>query len=163
MNVGMTVLALLTCIGKNGIDMAFLTRNRCVQATQGKPRLGVIKFRLGAQWQPSFAGMAVLTRNLQRTMRISVRRCDAGIFLASSRAQEHEHEQEPDYIPGIEFSRQDYLFGSFVWATCDSCTSNGSSDIQAVASRRIRTVRIWCWPSLCVHIVCDLKTRSDRQ
>lgn len=135
MNVGMTVLALLTCIGENGIDMAFLTRNRCVKATQGKPRLGVIKFRLGTQWQPSVAGMAVLTRNLQGPMRISVRRCDAGIFLASSRAKEREHQHEPDYIPGIEFSGQNYLFESFVWAACDSCASKCSSDIQAVASR----------------------------
>ena len=90
-----------------------------MKAAQRKRRLAVIKFGLRTQRQPSFADMAVLTRNLQRPMRISVGRRHAGVFLTGSRAQQQEQGQEPVYIPGFE-SPQNFLFGSFGLATCGS-------------------------------------------
>ena len=95
MNIGMKDLELLTSIGKDRIDMALLARNLRMQAAQRKCRLAMIKLRLRAQRQPTFAGMAALTRNLQGPVRISVRLCDAGVFLASRRAQQQEEAQEP--------------------------------------------------------------------
>ena len=103
MNVGVAVLALLTSIREYGVDVALLARNFCVQASQRKRRLAVVKFRMRAQRQPAFAGMAVLTRNLQGPMRISVGGRDASRFFASSRTQEQKQAQEPAYISGFEF------------------------------------------------------------
>ena len=88
MDVSVAILALLASIRENRIDVALLTRNLCVQTPQRKCRLAMIKFGLRTQRQPSFAGMAVFTRYLQRPMGISVGGRDAGVFLASSRAQQ---------------------------------------------------------------------------
>ena len=104
MNVRVAVLALLAGICENRIDVALLTWDLRMQTTQRKSRLAVIKFRLRTQRQPTFAGMAVLTCNFQRPVRVSVRRCNAGIFFASGYGQEQEQGQEPYYIPGIESS-----------------------------------------------------------
>jgi hypothetical protein len=102
MNVGVAVLALLTSIGEYGVDVTLFARNLGVQASQRKPGFAVIKLRTRTQRQPSFAGMAVLTRDLQGPMRISVGGRDAGSFLANGHTQEHE-QQEPAYITGFEF------------------------------------------------------------
>jgi hypothetical protein len=113
MNVGVAILALLAGIRENRIDVALLTGNFGMEATQRKCCFAMIKLRPRTQRKPAFAGMAVLTRNLQRPMRISVRRRDAGIFLANGGAQEQEQEQEPDYTPGFKSPGQNFLFGSF--------------------------------------------------
>lgn len=113
MNIGVAVLALFPGIGEDRVEVALLARNLRMQATQGKCRLAVIKLGPCTQRQPSLAGMAVLTRNLQRPMRISVGRRHAGVFLACGRAQQEQEAQEPVYIPGFESPRQNYLFGSF--------------------------------------------------
>jgi hypothetical protein len=94
-NVGVAVLALLAGISEDRVNVALLARDLRMKTTQGKCRLAVIKFRLRAQGQPTFTGMAVLTRNFQRPMRISVRGSDAGVFLAGSRTQQQEEGQEP--------------------------------------------------------------------
>jgi hypothetical protein len=109
MNVGVAVLALLAGICENRIDVALLTRNFRVETTQRKCRFTMVKFWLGTQWQPSLAGMAVLTRNLQRPMGISVGWRNTGIFFASGHTQEQEQGQESDYIPGIESLGQNTL------------------------------------------------------
>ena len=113
MNVGMAVLTLLAGVGENRVDVTLLTGNFRMEATQRKSCFAMIKLRPRSQREPAFAGMAVLTGDLQRPMRISVCGRDAGFFLASGRAQKQEQGQEPDYIPGIESSRQNTLFGSF--------------------------------------------------
>ena len=102
MNVGVAVLALLARVGEDRVDVAFLAGDLGVQASQRKRRVAVIKFGLRTQWQPSFAGMAVLTRDLQGPMRVPVGRRHAGVFLASSHTQQQEEGQEPVYIPGFE-------------------------------------------------------------
>jgi hypothetical protein len=101
-NIGVAVLALLAGVGEDRIDVALLARNFCVQSAQRERRLAVIKFRLRTQRQPSVAGMAVLTRNLQRPMGISVGGRHAGLFLASGRVHQQQEAQEPVYIPGFE-------------------------------------------------------------
>jgi len=103
MNVGVAVLALRTSIGEYGVDVTLLARNLSVQASQRKRRFAMIKLRMPTQRQPSFAGMAVRTRNLQRPMRISVGRRNAGSFLANGRTQEQEEAHEPAYRTGFEF------------------------------------------------------------
>ena len=86
----------------------------------------MIKVRPRSQRQPALAGMAVLASNLQRPVRISVRRRDAGMFLASGRAHEQEQGQEPDYIPGIDSPGQNTLFGSYWLSDLRKVRSTGS-------------------------------------
>lgn len=90
MNVGVAILALFACVGEDRVDVALLARNFGMQSAQGKCRFSVIKFRLRTQGQPSFAGVAVLARNLERPVGISVARRHAGTFLASRRAEQQE-------------------------------------------------------------------------
>lgn len=45
-DIGVAVLALLACVREDGVNVAFLARNFCVQSAQRKRRLAVIKFGL---------------------------------------------------------------------------------------------------------------------
>lgn len=110
MNVRMAILALLACVREYRIHMTFLARNFRVHATQRKRCLAMIKLQVIAQWQPSLAGVAVLTSHLYRPMRIFVGRNDGGCSSSGvrhARRDQHRH-QEPVSILVLDSPGQNH-------------------------------------------------------
>jgi hypothetical protein len=67
-NVGVTVLAIATCIREHGVDVTFLTAHTRVQSAQWVTGLVVIEIRLSADRSPCGRSVTTLARNLHRTM-----------------------------------------------------------------------------------------------
>jgi len=67
-NVGVTVLAIATCIREHGVDVTFLAAHTRVQSAQWVSGLVVIEIRLSADRSPCGRSVTTLARNLHRTM-----------------------------------------------------------------------------------------------
>lgn len=70
MQVGVAVLALLSDVSEQGIDVALLAGHLGMHASQGIGGLVVIKLRVLADRHPCRRGVAVLARSFQRSVRV---------------------------------------------------------------------------------------------
>ena len=100
MNISVAVLASLSDIGEHGLHVALNAGHRLVQAAQRVARLIVIEFWNRTDWFPSGSGVAVLTRNVQ----ISVRtvRASGSLRLRASRnsgKRQQQHCNQIEYAP----------------------------------------------------------------
>lgn len=70
MNVCVAIRALLTYILEDQTGMTFAAAYFFVHAAQGIPRLVMVKLGVGSNWFPTCVGVAILTRDRERAMRI---------------------------------------------------------------------------------------------
>lgn len=108
-NVGVTILALLTRVRENRINVTLLACNLGMHASQRKRSLAVIELRLRTQGKPSLAGMAVFTRDLDRSVGIFAGRDGARCSCHGQSPQENEHrQQEPVSMLLLESPEQNH-------------------------------------------------------
>ena len=92
MEVGMAILAIPPNVGEHQVDVAFLASHARMHATQRIASFAVIKLRLAVDRLPRRRRVAVLTRNLHRTVGTSTGRSRNG--LPSRSAHGHLEQQE---------------------------------------------------------------------
>jgi hypothetical protein len=68
-DIGVTISAFLTYVGKNWTGMALSAGHPLVHAAQRKSRLTMVEFRNGADRFPAAHGVAILTGNTEWAMR----------------------------------------------------------------------------------------------
>jgi len=99
-NIRMTVLASLSHVGKNRLDVTLDAGHRLMQAAQRVSRLIVVEFRNGADGSPSICGVAVLARHIQIPVR-TMRTC-GGLGRRASREsgkREKRHAKQTTHTP----------------------------------------------------------------
>ena len=87
MNIRVAVRAILSHVGEDRFYVAFRAAHFFVHSAEGKPRGVVIEFGNGANRSPTGAGMAVLARNCERTVRALAR-----LLLGIRRANKNERQ-----------------------------------------------------------------------
>lgn len=111
-NVGVTILATVSNVGKNRPDVTFRATHRLVHAAQRIFRLAVIEFRNTADWFPGGRCVTVLTGNAQvavwtvRSGR-SLRKC----ISCSCRKYQHQHREPSENVPGPEHAAPCFYAG----------------------------------------------------
>jgi hypothetical protein len=94
MDVGVTIRAILSNVGENGIQVALRAGNFLMHSSQRIARLVVVEFGVGADGVPTGCNVTVFAGNGERPVRTS------GICLLRKRAgrkHQHPHEHpEPD-------------------------------------------------------------------
>ena len=111
-HVGMTVLAILPHIGKDGLGMALRALNFFVHTPQRIASFVVIELGNGFDGPPRRRGMAVFARDRERTVRTTGRaalrlgKASAAYWPAKDQRPEHEFETlrrfDPPRTPSVE-------------------------------------------------------------